>query len=177
MENPIVAIDHIMPFIENKVPYLWAYHCCGQYKNVPNRFFALPSERNRILGVLLYKYDIKGFLQWGYNFYYSRYSKELIDPYFDTSASRSFPAGDPYLVYPGQDKKPLSSIRGEVLRQAIEDMRILELLETRRGRQAALDLICECFSDMLAFDCYPRDAECFYKFRKRAADILLPENK
>jgi len=170
--TPIVASDHIMPFIKENIRDIWVYNCCGQSRVVPNRFFALPSERNRILGVLIYLFNIKGYLQWGYNFYYSRYSKELIDPYFDSCASRSFPAGDSFLVYPGADGKPLSSIRGEVFRQAIEDIRILKLIEEKYGRQASLDLIHDIFSDDLTFENYPCKAECFYKFREKAASFF-----
>ena len=37
-----------------------AYYCCGEYKAVGNRFLAFPEYRNRILGVQLFKFDIKG---------------------------------------------------------------------------------------------------------------------
>jgi hypothetical protein len=172
VENPIVANNHIMPFIEANVSGLWVYHCCAQYRFVPNRFFAMPSERNRILGILMYLYNIKGFLHWGYNYYYSRYSKTLIDPYFDTSASRSFPAGDPYLVYPGTDGKPVSSIRGEVLRQAIEDVRLLNLVEEKQGRQWTIDLIHEDFPEKITFERYPCYPEYFLNLREKAVRIL-----
>lgn len=172
VENPVVADNHIMPFIEAGISGLWVYHCCAQYRSVPNRFFAMPSERNRVLGVLMYLYDIKGFLHWGYNYYYSQYSKALIDPYFDTSASRSFPAGDPYLVYPGADGKPVSSIRGEVFRQAIEDMRLLNLIEEKKGRQWTVDLIHEDFPEKITFERYPCFPEYFFNLREKAVSVL-----
>ena len=34
------------------------YYCCAQSSLVPNRFFAMESARNRIMGVLMYLYGI-----------------------------------------------------------------------------------------------------------------------
>ena len=65
IKMPIPATDHIEPFIGN-VPELWTYYCGAQgSKYVSNRFFAMPSERNRILGLQLNKYNVKVFLHWG----------------------------------------------------------------------------------------------------------------
>lgn len=62
----------------------------------------MPSARNRILGALLYKYNAVGFLQWGYNFWYSQFSKHEIDPFTVTDAGKAFPSGDAFVVYPGE---------------------------------------------------------------------------
>ncbi|GHV50813.1 hypothetical protein AGMMS49579_05010 [Spirochaetia bacterium] len=172
IEHPVTGNNHLGPFIEAKVPDLWTYYCCGQSVNVPNRFFAMPSARNRAMGVLMYRYNITGFLQWGYNFYYSQYSKKLIDPFFDTGASRAFPAGDAFLVYPGDDGKPRSSIRGEVLREAMEDMRILNLVEEKLGRDWALKIIHEDFPGEMSFEKYPLDPEYYVRLREKAAGAL-----
>lgn len=50
----------------------------------------MPSARNRILGTLLYKYNATGFLQWGYNYWYSQFSKHEIDPLTVTDAGKAF---------------------------------------------------------------------------------------
>ena len=63
------------------------------------------------MGILAYVYDLTGFLQWGFNFYFSQYSRKLIDPFASTDSDGAFPAGDPFLVYPGRGGKPLDSIR------------------------------------------------------------------
>ncbi|MBQ4627220.1 MAG: hypothetical protein IJB45_08240, partial [Clostridia bacterium] len=61
---PVPCESDIEDFAGN-VPELWTYYCCGQDDDyLPNRFIAMPSLRNRILGFLMYKYNIKGFLQW-----------------------------------------------------------------------------------------------------------------
>ena len=62
VEHPVPSNDHIQSFIDAQVPDLWVYYCCSQGIDVPNRFYAMPSARNRIMGVLMYLYQIKGFL-------------------------------------------------------------------------------------------------------------------
>lgn len=61
IDRPVAAINHIQPFIDEKVPDLWAYYCCGQCRGVSNRFFAMPSFRTRCIGFQLFKNDIAGF--------------------------------------------------------------------------------------------------------------------
>lgn len=137
---PVPANNHIEPFLEGGVEPLWTYYCCSQNREgVANRFLAMPSSRNRVLGVQLYKYRIAGFLQWGYNFWYSQYSKREIDPFRVTDAGGAFPSGDPFVVYPGENG-PIDSLRWEVFREALQDLRALELLESLAGRDAALAL-------------------------------------
>lgn len=118
---PVTATDAIEPFIEKNVENLWAYYACLQYQDsLSNRFFALPSNRNRILGIQLYKHNIKDFLHWGYNHWYSGLSEKKINPFLNTDAGACFPSGDAYLVYPGKHG-PVNSIRIEVLREAFQD--------------------------------------------------------
>ena len=82
------------PFLERGMEGLWTYYCTGQWKEVSNRFMAMPSARTRILGVQLYLYKISGFLHWGFNFYNSQYSIKHINPYAVTDAGEAFPSGD-----------------------------------------------------------------------------------
>lgn len=71
LQRPVPSIDHLAPFLDHGVRPLWTYTCCAQSRDVSNRFMAMPSCRTRILGTQLYLYRIEGFLQWGYNFWYS----------------------------------------------------------------------------------------------------------
>lgn len=154
---PIPSNDHIEPFIGN-VPELWTYYCCAQHsKYVSNRFFNMPSQRNRILGYQLYKFNVKGFLHWGYNYWYTRFSVRAIDPYKVTDAGGAFAAGDSFVVYPGADGKPLSSLRLKVFYDAFQDMRALQLLESLTGRNAVLSIIDK--DDNLTFSEYPHSDE------------------
>lgn len=170
VKNPIPSNNHIQEFIDHDVKNLWTYYCCSQTVDVPNRFFAMPSARNRIMGVLMYLYDIKGFLQWGFNFYNASLSRFHLDPFFDTHANYAFPSGDAFLVYPGSDGKPWSSIRGEVQRQAFADMRALQYLENKIGRQAVVELIHEGYENtMFTFSQYPKEASYLYELRRKIA--------
>lgn len=155
---PIPAIDFINDFI-GKFDDLWTYYCSAQAcKNVSNRFFSNASVRNRIIGYQLYKYDIKGFLHWGYNFYYTRLSKKAIDPYKITDAGKAFASGDSFVVYPGENLKPLNSLRLNVFYDGLQDMRALQLLEEKIGKDAVVKLMENGTDEPITFSEYPHNA-------------------
>ncbi|MDD5597538.1 MAG: DUF4091 domain-containing protein [Victivallaceae bacterium] len=167
VEYPIPANNHMEPFVEAGVKPLWTYYCVGQREKVPNRFFNFPSYRNRVMGVLMYKYDIYGFLHWGYNFWYSQYSiNQELDPFRSTDAGRGFASGDAFLVYPGKTG-PLDSIRNEVIREAVQDLRALRRLEELQGREATIAFIEEGLDHELEMTCYPRSAAWLLDLRER----------
>jgi len=174
VENPIPSNDHINAFIENGVENLWTYYCCAQYKKVANRFFSMPSFRNRVLGIQLYKYKIAGFLHWGYNFWYSQHSKKAIDPFKNTDASYAFPSGDAYLVYPGEDG-PIESIRLEVMNEALQDLRALQLLESIVGREQVLALLHDGLDYEITFEHYPQDQEWYLQKREQINEKIKKE--
>lgn len=155
---PIPANDHIKPYIGN-VEELWTYYCSAQAANVSNRFFSMPSQRNRVLGCQFYKYDVKGFLHWGYNFWYKRLSVGEVDPFSETDAGGFFPSGDSYVVYPGKDEKPLLSLRLKVFYDALQDMRAMQLAESLIGREAVLNIIESGAEKPIEFDVYPHSDE------------------
>ena len=128
--------------------------------------FAQPSVRNRIIGILLYKYDTKGFLQWGHNFWYTQYSKQAIDPYKVTDAGGSFPSGDSFVVYPGKDGTPLNSLRHLVFADAFQDLRALKLLESRTSREYVLSLLERDLDIPLTFRTYPHEQSWLLNLRK-----------
>ncbi len=145
----------------------WTYYCCTHVHNtLPNRMFSQPSVRNRILGILLYKYDAKGFLQWGHNFWYSQYSKHPIDPYKVTDAGGSFPSGDSFVVYPGKGGRPLNSLRHIVFADAFQDLRALKLLESYTSREYVLNLIEKDLDIPLSFKTYPHEQRWLLNLRK-----------
>ncbi len=173
VEKPIPANNHINPFLEAGVPGLWTYYCCGQFMDVSNRFMAMPSARNRILGVQLYMYEIEGFLHWGYNFYNSQYSLRKINPFAETDAGCAFPSGDAFLVYPGENGHPEASLRLKVLNMAMQDMRALQLLESLTSRSYVLGVISEGLSEDIRFDRYPREASWLLKLRSRVNQDIM----
>lgn len=169
--TPVPEEGNIEAF-RNNVPKLWTYYCCGQYKNnLPNRFFTMPSIKTRILGVLLYKYNCTGFLQWGFNFYYSQHSKREIDPFTETDAGGAFPSGDSFVVYPGKNGQPLSSLRQKVFYDGFQDIAALTALENKYGREYTLKFIEDNLGD-INFTTYPLDAEIFLAFREKLTELL-----
>lgn len=176
--RPVASVDHIAPFLEEKVPHLWTYYCTVQALEVPNRFIAMPSSRNRILGVLLYYFEIEGFLHWGFNFYNAQRSVKHIDPYQVTDAGEAFPSGDPFLVYPAPDGTAFESIRGMVLRQALFDLRCLKLLEKIKGKEAVRLFVEELAGKDLSFKHYPENKCFFTNMRKKIVEEWsLSQNK
>ena len=175
VKNPIPSEDHIEPFVGN-VRELWTYYCCGQFDEyVPNRFVSMPSLRNRILGVLLYKYDIKGFLQWGYNFYNLQYSVKAISPYEITDAGGSFPSGDSFMVYPAEDGTALESLRLKVFYDAFQDLFALKALEKKIGREKVLEILEKDLDKPLTFKAYPREEKWLLNMREKI-NHMIKEN-
>ena len=167
IDTPIPANNHIEPFI-GKVSELWTYYCCAQDdKYVSNRFFSIPSQRNRVLGYQLYKYDVKGFLHWGYNFWNTRYSKEKINPYDVTDAGGFFQSGDSFVVYPKADGTPLCSLRLKVFYDGFQDMMALQTLEKLTGRENALKVLEQGLDNELTFFEYPHSIEWQLATRER----------
>lgn len=145
VRTPVVATNHIQPFIDAQVPDLWAYYCCSQSVGVSNRFFAMHGARTRFIGMQFFKYNIVGFLQWGYNFYYNQGSFNLVDPYADSTGQYFAPSGDAYSVYPAPDGSALESVRISQFYDALQDVRALRLCQSLCGREAtiaALEDIC-----------------------------------
>ena len=165
VSHPIPSNDHIQPFIDHKVKDLWVYYCVSQSVDVPNRFFSMPSSRNRIMGVLLYLYNIKGFLHWGFNFYNTQFSKKHINPFITTDCGFAFPSGDAFLVYPAPDGSAYASIRNEVQMEAFADLRALQKAESLAGRSKVCDIIHEGLGYPITFTKYPLESEYLTQLR------------
>ena len=156
VDIPVTASNHIDEFFEHNVANQWVYYCCAQFKDVGNRFISMPSYRNRILGLQMYKYNVKGFLHWGYNFYNSQFSLEKINPYVTTSADKAFPSGDPFSVYPTIDGVT-PSLRGFVFKEALSDIEVCRKLEEYIGREKVIELIDTAAGMNVTFANFPRN--------------------
>lgn len=176
VECPVTIISHIHEFLEHNVENQWVYYCCGPNEVYPNSFMALPSYRVRILGFLMYRYQIKGFLQWGFNFYHSIRSLYPINPYLTTSSDGAFPSGDPLLVYPGKNGA-YPSIRAEVTYEAVQDMDICYALEEKIGRKAVEELIDQAAGGILRFDHYPKSSQFILNLRQQLIAELANTSK
>jgi len=163
IKKPVVASDHIKKFMDNGVKNLWTYYCMAQRRGVANRFLAQPSYRNRILGYQLYKYNIEGFLQWGFNFWFSKGSQGVINPYMNTTGSTAWPGGDPFVVYPlDENGEVVCSHRLYVFGEGLQDMRALKLLESLTDRETVIQML----DEVVGFDVYPRNNEYILNLRE-----------
>lgn len=172
VSEPVCAVDHIGPFVENHTKKLWGYYCNGQWKDVTNRFVIMQGYRTRILGVQMYKYQLAGFLHWGYNFYNSQYSLGPIDPYRITDAGGAFPSGDSFLVYPGMDGEALDSVRIMHMDEAMNDLRAMNCLESLAGRETVMKCIESCPAEEVTFDKYPRNFTYLTACRERINEAV-----
>lgn len=163
VEQPVCALDHIQPFLRDRPKKLWGYYCTAQCVDVSNRFMVMPGQRTRVLGALLYKHQLAGFLHWGYNFYNSQFSRYPIDPYRVTDADGAFPSGDSFLVYPGPEGQPEESLRLMHMDQAMSDYCALTALEKLAGREKVMEYL----ALELEFDRYPREGAGLLELRER----------
>jgi hypothetical protein len=163
---PVPGIDHIEPFLEHNVPNLWAYYCCSQNVDVSNRFFAMPSARTRIIGTQFYKFNIAGFLQWGYNFYNNQDSYATINPFLCSDGEGFAPSGDTYSVYPGKDGQPWPSLRQAVFYDALQEVRALKLCESLYGREYTMALLEEDI-EPITFKKYPKEDQYLLNLREK----------
>jgi len=172
VSTPIPCTNHIKPFIDNKVENLWTYYCSSQWKDVSNRFLAMPSYRNRSIGMQMYKFDIVGFLHWGYNFYNTQHSYNAINPYLDTCGDGWVPAGDTFSVYPAQDGTALESLRIIVFYEALQDMRAMELAEALCGKEKVVKTIENAFGKEISFDVCACSADEMLAVREAVNDLI-----
>ncbi len=172
VKTPIPCNDHIKPFIDGKVSNLWTYYCGAQYKDVSNRYISMPSYRNRSIGMQMYKYDIVGFLHWGYNFYNTFRSYSVLDPYGDSCGYDWVPAGDTYSVYPSNDGDALESLRIIVFYDALQDIQAMKLAESYFGKEAVVEAIETAFGGEIAFDKCARSSEQMLAVRNAVNEMI-----
>ena len=168
---PIPSNDHVEPFIEAGVPGLWTYYCCGQLSGVSNRMMAMPLWRTRSIGYQFYKYDIAGFLQWGYNFYNTCGSVDPINPFLDACGEYWVPAGDTYSVYPAQNGEAMESIRILSFYEALQDVRAMKLAETYYGKDAVVAALEEILGEIKFSRC-ATDAKTILSMRERINEMI-----
>lgn len=172
IDKPVPSIMHIQPFLDHRVPGLWTYYCGDGGANVTGRMLAMPLSRTRILGVQLYLANIEGFLHWGFNFYNNQNSYQSINPFLFTDCEHFTPAGDGFLVYPGDNGEAWESLRLNAMREAMEDIRMLELCESVCGREETVALIQEVNGGELTFTDFPTDPGFFIRLRDRVTEHM-----
>ncbi len=171
-KEPIVSTNHIKPYLENNIPNLWAYYCCCESTGRSNRLMAMPSYRTRFLAYQLFKYNIKGFLHWGFNFYYSQYSTKINNPFVETDGCGAFPSGDCYSVYPGT-KGAEPSLRIIVFQECLQDLRAMELLAGFIGREEVIKMVEEICGEEIIFEHCAESADIIFKIREKINSEIM----
>ena len=167
IDRPVPHEPHLDEFVKEEVAERWVYYAGEWQDGMPGRQFGMPSIRNRILGLMLYVYDCAGFLEWGYNFWFSQFNLTWdIDPWQDSNSGRCFRSGGAYLVYPGEEG-PVDSLRHEVIAEGFRDERALRLLESRTSREEVLKLIDEATGYRINLRKYPRDEKWLLDLREK----------
>ena len=144
---------------------IWFYTCLNPKGEYANRFIELPLIKTRILHWINYRYDIPGYLHWGFNFWRG-------DPYVETTSIQLesgtiLPGGDAWICYPGSGTI-FSSIRLEAMRDGIVDYELLCMLGEKYPEEAA-ELARQI---VYRFDYYDINIKAFREKRRRILELL-----
>ena len=170
--KPVVLLDHLHEFLAHDVKGLWTYNCCAPDRGYSNRFLAMTLSRNRSIALLLYRFNIEGFLHWGYNFYYNSGSADCVNPFLDTSSGNMFPSGDPFSVYPGEGGEPLESMRLLTFHEALQDVSALKLCEALYSRDEVIAALEGMLGDEIKTTTYVNDAATYTAIRERINEMI-----
>jgi len=156
------AVDHWCPQVQEYQKHrdffearkkagdaVWVYTCLAPGGPWLNRLLDQERLRPTYLGWAMAKYDLAGFLHWGFNHY-----RRGVDPFAQSVVPHGqgppnfLPAGDSHVVYPGKDG-PLSGQRFEAQRIGMEDAELLLLLKGRdpARAQAIITRVFRAFND------------------------------
>ena len=120
----------------------------------------------------MFKYNVAGFLHWGYNFYNSRRSVGTVNPYIDVSSEKWVPAGDTALVYPSCDCSALESIRILVFHDGLQDMRAMQLCESYYSHEEVVAAIEEVLGRELRFNVCAASSDEMLAVRERINEMI-----
>ncbi|HHV45027.1 MAG TPA: DUF4091 domain-containing protein [Firmicutes bacterium] len=156
-DMPVASILTSLEFYHRGIPR-WDYFCCVPRGNFLNRLVDTPLAKIRGAGWLFYRFESRGFLHWGYNYWYKRATTQLIDPYTVLSAHAwpNWPYGDTFVVYPGSDG-PISSLRWEVFGESLNDYALLQTL--------GIPVDSPQLRGFKGYDDYPKDGQWYQQTR------------
>jgi len=125
-DMPVPSIVTAHKFAEANCP-AWAYYCCGPRAGYIQRLLDTPLWKIRTSGWLFYHLNARGFLHWGYNYWFKFCTDQIADPFADATngAWPGMPYGDTFAVYPGENG-PLDSIRWEMFALSLQDYALLQ---------------------------------------------------
>ena len=172
IDHPIPSNSKIQPFLNANIPGLWTYYCVSQPIDVSNRFHAMPGWRNRSVGMQIYKHNIHGFLQWGYNFYNNQFSGDPINPYYEQSADYAFQGGDAFSVYPAMDGTALESPRLAVFYEGLQDIKAMKLAESLTSHDEVVKAMEDCFGRSIEFNACAKSSYEMLRVRETVNSII-----
>jgi hypothetical protein len=143
---------------------VWFYTAFLPQGTYANRFIEQEALQHRMLFWILAKYNLKGVLNWGFNYW------ETANPYTQLgkkSGTFILPAGDGFLTYPKFNGLQ-SSIRLETMSDGLNDYALLKLLK-QKNPQLAASLINDVVKN---YDKYISDVNAFREVRKTLLDNL-----
>jgi len=168
-DMPVPSISTAVQFYKENIES-WCYYCCGPRGPYLNRLMDTPLPKIAMHGILFYRWPFKGFLHWGFNYWFKSQTRELIDVYESQDGLKwpGWPYGDTLEVYPGKDGGPVDSIRYEVFSESLQDYRLLQTLGYDRNSKAL-----DCITDFAHF---PKDEAWRRRFRKKLLLELAARN-
>jgi hypothetical protein len=172
VEKPIVLLDSLKDFIDLGVEGLWTYTSSSPGAGYSNRLLAMSLARNRSICLLLYKYNIEGFLHWGYNFYNNAGSSDCINPFLETGGGDYWPAGDPFSVYPGQGGEPYESLRLVSFYEGLCDLSAMRLCEKLYSREEVLAAIESIIGGEIKTSTYLNTAKEMHRVREAINEMI-----
>lgn len=149
----------------------WYYTCLAPKGEYANRFVEQPLIKTRLLHWVNFKYNVPGYLHWGFNFWGSASGIVTAEnPYDDVSgmivsSGNILPGGDCWIVYPGY-KTIYPSIRLEAMRDGIVDYELLKMY-TQRFPEKAKTLL---GTTVYGFEHYDINIG---EFRKKRREMLI----
>jgi hypothetical protein len=120
----------------------------------------------------MFKYNIAGFLHWGYNFYNNQYSGDPINPYYDLSSDCAFPGGDAFSVYPENDGTALESTRLIVFYEALQDIKAMKLAASLTSHETVVKCIEDAFGTEITFDTCAKTGEAMLRVRGAVNELI-----
>jgi hypothetical protein len=150
---------------QNNREVVWFYTCLAPQGEYANRFIEMPLIKTRLLHWINYRYNVTGYLHWGFNHWSN-------DPWNETTgiiteSGNILPGGDSWIVYPGYGKI-FPSIRLEAMRDGIADYELLKKygdIFPERAAEMARQVVYN-------FQRYDTDIESFREKRHRMLNEL-----
>ncbi len=165
----VQEFQHAQEFFDARMgagDQVWTYTCLSPGGPFLNRLLDQERLRPLFVGWSMVRYDLDGFLHWGFNYWKGDPFSQSVVPHEDANnQAMSLPAGDTHVAYPGP-KGPWSSTRLEAHRIGFEDAELL-LRYRARDREGCAALMAKVFR---AYDDYTKNVK---EYRAAKRELLI----